>query len=171
MHKIENKNQSSENAAESYKKSVGGLTLFISILMTAVVTSFFVGASIYRWSTSKKIIQEIPRQRASVTFSPVITNNMSTTTSVFPSPFLMFSCTPKSQDVILNQPVTITEDSFEGQFQATWNAPGGNPETDSGRSFTTTFTTEGEKIITATSIDYPGEQRTDTCRVTVHPPF
>lgn len=99
--------------------------------------------------------------------NPTVTVTPTPTPTPVITPFLQFACLPRQQTAVVGQPVTVFEDPFEGNFSANWLASGGVPTAGTGTSFTTTFDTVGDKTITARSVNFPGGEKTDACRVTV----
>lgn len=87
-----------------------------------------------------------------------------------PAPNPVFSCAPANQTVEVNKWIGVYEEPSGGLFSASWVAPGAQVTSKkNGTGFSTWYTTPGDKVITATSISFPGGTKTATCKVKVVP--
>lgn len=76
------------------------------------------------------------------------------------------SCTPSSATVNREASVTITATGGAGPGTYSWSAPGGDPNSGSGDTFSVSYSTPGTKTIT---INSNGEENRNICQVTVIP--
>jgi len=99
----------------------------------------------------------------SIGTSPTPTSPTPTSpTSTSPPPTLptSLSCSPFVQNVSIGQPATLSATGGTGSYS--WSAPGGNPSSGYGSSFSTTYSTTGTKGVTVSS-----GTRSSSCVVSV----